>query len=89
MVQFRQMNLLEPFLDLGKIDIVFCRNVAIYFTPDTRQDLFERVSRVLSPDGYLFVGCTESLRDIGPRFKPQMQSRSMFYRPTLTVEAET
>lgn len=83
LVQFKQTNLLEPFNHLGKFDIVFCRNVAIYFTAETRARLFHRIADVMTEPGYLFVGSSESLSDLGPRFAPQLHCRSIFYRPNL------
>ena len=83
MVSFQPMNLLQPFARLGTFDIVFCRNVAIYFTPDTRRDLFERITDVLSPDGCLFVGSSESLLDFGSRFRSDSHGRTRYYCPNL------
>ena len=56
MVTFGHRNLLEPFADLGPFDVIFCRNVAIYFDAPTRRDLFLRLAARLTPDGSLFVG---------------------------------
>lgn len=81
MVAFRRMNLLEPFVRVGPMDIIFCRNVAIYFSPQDRRSLFERLAAELTPSGYLFVGSSESLSDVGPRFAPQQHCRATFYQP--------
>ncbi len=81
MVSFRRLNLLEPFRGLGPFDIIFCRNVAIYFTREARADLFNRLTAELVPDGYLFVGSSESLTDLGPQFVPQHHCRTVFYQP--------
>ena len=78
---FQRRNLLEPFNDLGSFDIIFCRNVAIYFDPKTKQSLFHRLTHQLTPNGYLFVGSSESLTDLGPQFIPQYHCRSVFYQP--------
>lgn len=83
LVTFRRINLLEPLQVQGPYDVIFCRNVAIYFEPQARRDLFIRLSRQLTPDGYLFVGSSESLMDVGPQFKPHLHCRSTFYRPNL------
>jgi len=61
MASFQQMNLMQPFSGLGKFDIIFCRNVAIYFTLQDRKKLFNKIADVLEPDGYLLIGSTESL----------------------------
>lgn len=83
LVSFQRRNLLEPFTSLGRFDIVMCRNVAIYFTPSARADLFHRVTAVMNPDGYLFVGSQECLSDLAPQFAPHQHCRAVYYRPTL------
>ncbi len=83
LIVFRRQNLLEPLVMGCRFDIIFCRNVAIYFTPQVRRDLFTRLTGCLSPGGYLFVGGQESLSDLGPNFAPQHHCRGTFYRPNL------
>ena len=80
MVLFKKINLMEPFTGIGKFDIVFCRNVAIYFSLEDRKKLFDRIANILEPDGYLVIGSTESLTGICPRFEPQRHLRSIFYQ---------
>jgi chemotaxis protein methyltransferase CheR len=87
LVTFRQHNLLEPFSNFGPFDIIFCRNVAIYFDPATRRQLFLRLADRLTSSGYLFAGSSESCSDLGPRFKPQYHGRGAFYRPQLIVDS--
>jgi chemotaxis protein methyltransferase CheR len=81
LVSFRRINLHDPFQTIGLFDLIFCRNVAIYFSPAARATLFRGLSNILSPDGYLFVGSSESLADLGPEFAPQHHCRSVFYQP--------
>lgn len=80
MATFRHMNLMRPFVGLGKFDIIFCRNVAIYFTLQDRKKLFEKIADALLPDGYLLIGSTESLTGICPRFVPKRHLRSIYYQ---------
>ena len=80
MVTFRKLNLMLPFSGLGKFDIVFCRNVAIYFSLEDRKKLFDKIADILEPDGYLVIGSTESLTGICPRFEPKRHLRSIFYQ---------
>lgn len=82
MVQFKKFNLMMPFTGLGKFDIIFCRNVAIYFTLPDRQKLFNKIADSLADDGYLIIGSTESLTGICPRFIPKRHLRSIFYQKT-------
>lgn len=77
---FRQMNLMHPFKALGKFDIIFCRNVAIYFTLDDRKKLFNKIADTLEPDGFLIIGSTESLTGVCPRFVPKQHLKSIFYQ---------
>lgn len=80
MVQFRKLNLMLPFTGLGKFDIIFCRNVAIYFTLEDRKKLFTKIASVLADDGYLIIGSTESLTGVCPLFVPKRHLRSIFYQ---------
>ena len=52
MATFQKLNLLRPFMGLGKFDIIFCRNVAIYFTLEDRKKLFDKIADTLEPDGF-------------------------------------
>ena len=61
LVQFRQFNLLQDFSSLGKFDVIFCRNVLIYFDQATKTDIFSRLAKVNEADGYLFLGAAETV----------------------------
>ena len=80
MATFQKFNLTHPFSGLGKFDIIFCRNVAIYFTLEDRKKLFNKIADVLEPDGYLIIGSTESLTGVCPRFVPKRHLKSIFYQ---------
>ncbi len=80
MVSFRKMNLIQPFTSLGKFDIIFCRNVAIYFTMEDRKKLFNKIANTLTDDGFLIIGSTESLTGVCPQFTPKRHLRSIFYQ---------
>jgi chemotaxis protein methyltransferase CheR len=65
MVEFRSLNLMESYARLGqKFDIIFCRNVLIYFSPTLKQDILRRMHEVLIPGGYLVLGASESLSNL-------------------------
>jgi chemotaxis protein methyltransferase CheR len=81
LVRFERRNLLEPFAGVGSFDLVLCRNVAIYFKPEARRDLYLRLVRQLERGGYLFTSSSESLRELDPRFEPEFHCRAVFYRP--------
>jgi len=80
MVQHRQLNLLQDFSHLGKFDVVFCRNVLIYFDQETKTGIFDRLAKVLEPDGVLALGAAESVVGISDAFKPYPDRRGL-YRP--------
>ena len=80
MVNFRKLNLMQPFAGIGKFDIIFCRNVAIYFTLQDRKKLFNKLADSLADDGYLIIGSTESLTGICSRFVPKRHLRAIFYQ---------
>lgn len=79
---FRTFNLMGDCSPLGTFDIVFCRNVAIYFGEADRIALFRKLGQALPGDGYLVIGSTESLSGIAPQFEPHRYLRSVFYRHT-------
>ena len=80
MVQHRQLNLLHDFSHLGTFDVIFCRNVLIYFDQDTKAGIFDRLARMLEPDGVLTLGAAESVVGITDTFKPYPERRGL-YRP--------
>ncbi|MFT0879261.1 protein-glutamate O-methyltransferase CheR [Rhodopseudomonas sp. G2_2311] len=82
MVQHRQLNLLHDFSSLGTFDIVFCRNVLIYFDQTTKVGILERIAKRLEPDGYLTLGAAETVVGLTDAFKPH-NSRRGVYLPNL------
>jgi chemotaxis protein methyltransferase CheR len=80
MASFQKLNLMHPFTGLGKFDIIFCRNVAIYFTLEDRKKLFSKIADALEPDGFLIIGSTESLTGVCPKFVPKRHLKSIFYQ---------
>jgi chemotaxis protein methyltransferase CheR len=80
MATFKGINLLEPLAFPNKFDVIFCRNVAIYFSEADKKRLYDGISRVLAVDGCLIIGSTESLTGICPRFEPKRYMRSVFYQ---------
>jgi chemotaxis protein methyltransferase CheR len=79
-VQFRQFNLLSDFAILGRFDIIFCRNVLIYFDVATKSDILKRMTRILAPDGALFLGASESVIGLGTDLMPDAEHRAFHTR---------
>jgi len=69
-VTFREANLLADLAPLGRFDIVFCRNVLIYFDADTKRKVLAAISRQIAPDGVLFLGGAETVLGLTDEFKP-------------------
>jgi chemotaxis protein methyltransferase CheR len=69
MVSFRQLNLLNSYSLMGKFDIVFCRNVLIYFAPEIKKQIIAQFEGVLNPKKYLFLGASESLTGLNQNFE--------------------
>ena len=80
MATFHKFNLMGPFSGMGKFDIIFCRNVAIYFKLEDRMKVFEKIADTLENDGYLIIGSTESLTGVCSRFVPKRHLKSIFYQ---------
>ena len=78
MVQFRQLNLLQDFSNLGVFDIIFCRNVLIYFDQNTKTNVFGRLARVIEPDGFLMLGAAETVVGLTEAFKPYPDRRGLY-----------
>jgi chemotaxis protein methyltransferase CheR len=73
-IQFMQVNLNEALPRLGEFDAIFLRNVMIYFNPATKREVISRLVRHLRPNGYLFIGHSESLNGISDEVKPEVVS---------------
>lgn len=78
MVQWRKFNLLESFASLGQFDIVFCRNVLIYFDQPTKADILGRVAKTMTPDGFLVLGAAETVVGLTDAFKPVADRRGLY-----------
>lgn len=79
-VKFRQFNLLESPVGLGTFDVIFCRNVLIYFDLATKVAVFDRLETVVARDGFLVLGGAESVLGITERFKPSPDHRALYVR---------
>ncbi|WP_426435992.1 CheR family methyltransferase [Bradyrhizobium genosp. P] len=85
MVQHRRLNLLQDLTHLGTFDVIFCRNVLIYFDQDTKASIFAKIGRMLEPDGVLALGAAESVVGITSAFKPYQDRRGLYQPNTAPV----
>ena len=79
MVRYRPFNLLDDLSGLGQFDIIFCRNVLIYFDQPTKQMVLERMAKQLAPDGFLYLGGAETVVGITDKFQPMANHRGIYH----------
>jgi chemotaxis protein methyltransferase CheR len=80
LVTYRRLNLVQPYIGLGLFDVIFCRNVLIYFDDDTRRQICERFWNLLMPGGLLVLGAVENLYGISTRFESIHLGETIVYR---------
>jgi chemotaxis protein methyltransferase CheR len=86
MIQYKPLNLLQDFSSMGKFDIVFCRNVLIYFDQEMKTQIFGRLAKCTEPDGFLALGAAETVVGLTDTFKPHADKRGL-YRPNVVRAA--
>ncbi|MDQ2075463.1 protein-glutamate O-methyltransferase CheR [Marinimicrobium sp. ABcell2] len=79
-VQFKAWNLLDPYASLGKFDMVFCRNVLIYFNPELKRRILQKLHTALKPGGILFLGSSEGLAGASDLFEMVRCDPGIMYR---------
>ncbi|MBV4490524.1 protein-glutamate O-methyltransferase CheR [Pseudomonas oryzicola] len=79
-VEFRSFNLLDSYASLGKFDVVFCRNVLIYFSAQVKKDILMRIHGTLKPGGYLFLGASEALNGLPDHYQMVQCSPGIIYQ---------
>jgi len=77
-VQFREYNLLSDLTSLGQFDVIFCRNVLIYFDQPTKAKVLEAMAKLMPPDGVLYLGGAETVLGITEKFKPMEGQRGLY-----------
>ena len=79
-IRFKRFNLQDGLMGLGKFDIVFCRNVAIYFSDQFKRDLFEKIAKALNKGGYFFLGASETMSGHSERFNILTHNGGLYYQ---------
>ncbi len=82
-VTFKQLNLLNDFTSLGTFDVVFCRNVLIYFDLETKRDILSRIAARMSPDACLFLGGAETVLGVSDAFLPVAGQRGVYKKKSV------
>jgi chemotaxis protein methyltransferase CheR len=80
LVNFRAHNLLENYTLLGKFDIIFCRNVLIYFSPEAKRKILRQFAAALNPKGILFLGASESIAGLSDEFDMVRCNPGIYYQ---------
>jgi chemotaxis protein methyltransferase CheR len=78
MASFREWNLLGDLRPLGTFDLVFCRNVLIYFDQPTKAKALEAIAKQMAPDGLLFLGGAETVLGVTEKFAPLQGDRGVY-----------
>lgn len=81
-ITFRQMNLMQPWPMMQPVDLVFLRNVMIYFDIATKKSILKRIRGCLLPHGYLFLGSAETTLNLDPAYRSVSADQAVFYSPT-------
>lgn len=84
-IVFRKFNLLDSFRTMGQFDVVFCRNVLIYFDQPTKSDILNRLAQSIAPDGFLFLGAAETVMGLSDAFAPVSGKRGLYIRKDKAV----
>jgi chemotaxis protein methyltransferase CheR len=79
-INFRKVNLMEAWPAMPEMDVVFMRNVLIYFDVATKRRVFDRMARVIRPGGYLFLGTVESTHNLTEQFAPMQVGKAICYQ---------
>jgi chemotaxis protein methyltransferase CheR len=85
MVRTQHLNLSTSFPPLPTFDIVFVRNVLIYFDLDVKRDILRRISQVISPDGFMLLGSSETTLDLDDHWDREVHGRTQVHRPAAPI----
>jgi chemotaxis protein methyltransferase CheR len=79
-VRFKPFNLLDDLRAVGRQDVIYCRNVLIYFDLETKKRVLEQMANILADDGFLFLGAAETVLGITDAFKPMPGLRGLYIK---------
>jgi len=79
-VKFRPLNLLDNFATIGRYDVIFCRNVLIYFSPEIKRKIFANFAKTVNSKGYLMLGASESINGLTDEFEMNRCSAGIVYQ---------
>jgi len=82
-VEFKAFNILEPFTNIGAFDVIFCRNILIYFTDEVKRKILAQLFQILAPNGYLLLGSTENMYGLNDEFTIEWYDTTTVYRKSV------
>ena len=85
-IRFKKMNLLEDLRSVGRQDVIYCRNVLIYFDLETKKRVLEQMATLLADDGCLFLGAAETVLGITDAFKPMPGMRGLYVKNQVSAQ---
>lgn len=87
MVKFTELNLMRPFAHVGLMDVIYCRNVLIYFNSDTKRKVLDGVAKLLRPDGFLVMGAAETMMGHSEKFERADTKRGLYQPASIATAA--
>lgn len=84
-ISFRELNLMQSFASLAKFDVIYCRNVLIYFSAELKRDIMQRMTQLLKPHGYLILGGSESISGYSDDYEVVRWKNGVIYTPKRKV----
>lgn len=88
-IRFKKLNLLDDLRSVGRQDVIYCRNVLIYFDLETKRRVLEQIANLLPDDGYLFLGAAETVLGITDTFKPMAGMRGLYIKNPAATSASS
>jgi chemotaxis protein methyltransferase CheR len=80
MVDFKSFNIQDPFTQIGAFDVIFCRNILIYFTDDAKRKILAQFFQILAPGGFLLLGSAENMYNLNSDFATERYGATTLYR---------
>ena len=79
-VEFKAFNIQDPFTQIGAFDVIFCRNILIYFSDDAKRKILSQFYQILAPNGYLLLGSAENMYNLNNDFTTERYGATTIYR---------
>jgi len=88
-IEFKAFNIQDQFTQIGSFDVIFCRNILIYFTDDAKRKILSQLYQTLAPNGYLLLGSAENMYNLNDDFTTERYGATTVYRKPATTNANT